>query len=94
MSEISLIVCLNAQTMLSMNILNDAGGRLSSARSEWVTGKISVKQAQLTREAVKIDRSQQFEEPNTMFREFREVLIDHIQCRLEDSFEDWQHLWG
>lgn len=80
--------------MLSINILNDAGGRLSMAKTEWVMRQVSVDQAQLTWEAIQVDRSQQLEEPNTMLGEFREVLVDHIQGRLENGFEDWQNLWG
>ena len=43
-------------------------------------------------EAVQIDRSQEFEESNAMLGELGEVLVDHVERRLEDSIEDCRHI--
>ena len=46
----------------------------------------------LTREAVCVDCTQQFEETNSMFRVLREVLIDHAERGFEDGVKDWGNL--
>jgi hypothetical protein len=45
-----------------------------------------------TREAVHVDRSQKLEESNTMFRELRKVLVDHVERRLKDCLENRRDL--
>ena len=45
-----------------------------------------------TREAVEVDRSQQFEEASTMFRELGKVLVDHVERRLKHGIEDSRDL--
>ena len=46
-----------------------------------------------TWEAVQVNGTQELEEPDTMLRELRKVLVDHVQCRLEDGVQDGRHLW-
>jgi hypothetical protein len=46
-----------------------------------------------TRETIQIDSTQEFEEPDTMFREFGKILIDHAQRGLEDRIQDSRYLW-
>ncbi len=45
-----------------------------------------------TREAIKIDRPQKFEEARAMFWIFRKVLIDHIQSGFKHSVQYGRHL--
>jgi hypothetical protein len=51
-----------------------------------------MKPGSITRETVQIDSAKKFEEADTMLRKFREILIDHVQCRLEDGIEDRRYL--
>ena len=48
----------------------------------------------LTREAIQVDIPQQLEEPDAMFRILREVLVDHVQCRLENCVQNGRDLWS
>ena len=47
-----------------------------------------------TGEAVEVNRAQELEEPYSVFGILREVLINHVQSRLKDSFKNWQNLRG
>lgn len=40
-----------------------------------------------TREAVEVNRTQELEKSDAMLRVLREVLVDHAERRLEDSFK-------
>jgi hypothetical protein len=51
-----------------------------------------MKPGSITRETVQIDGTEKLEEPNTVLWEFSEILINHVQCRLEDGFEDRRYL--
>lgn len=46
----------------------------------------------LTRETEQVNLSQHFIETYTMFWIFGKVLINHVQCWLEDSVEDSRNL--
>ena len=46
-----------------------------------------------TREAIKVDGSQQFEEANTMLGEFCKVLVNHVERRFKDGIKNRRHLW-
>lgn len=45
-----------------------------------------------TREASQVDSSEKFEETDTVFREFREVLIDHIERWFKNGLQYRNHL--
>lgn len=64
--------------MLSMNILNWAGGRPSKAtrNHSTVNDRMTPLKGQ-TFEAVRVHCTKEFEEANAVLRVLREVLIDH-----------------
>ena len=43
-------------------------------------------------EAVQVDSTEKLEEADTVFGELSEVLVDHVECRLEDSIQDRRYL--
>lgn len=92
-SAISRIVCLIAQIILSINSLNCCGGTVSNAtgRHEYLR-HYDADSMPLTREAVEVDRPQQFEEAGTVFGELGEVLVDHVERRLKHGVEDSRNL--
>ena len=47
---------------------------------------------QHTREAVQVDGPQQIEELDTVLREVREVLVDHVQRAFKDVLHDDRNL--
>jgi len=46
----------------------------------------------ITRVTVQINSAQKFEEPHAVLWELSKILVDHVQCRLEDGFEDRRYL--
>jgi hypothetical protein len=48
----------------------------------------------LTREAVKVDSTQQLKEAHSVLGELGEVLIDHVQSGLKNSIEYRGNLWS
>lgn len=51
-------------------------------------------QLKRTGETVQVDRPKEFEETDTVFWEFGEVLVYHAQRRFEHGFQDWRYLGG
>ena len=76
-----------------MNSLNCAGGSVKRAiGSTREYQKHYRRSYELTREAVKINRPQQLEEANTVFRELSEVLVDHVERWLKHGVQNSRHL--
>lgn len=94
----SRIVCLKAQTILSMMSLNCAGGRVNKAKKREIENSFNTLKIQQTanldkllihtREAMLVNGTKQFEKSNTMFGIFRKVFINHIKRAFKDSIEN------
>ena len=50
------------------------------------------RQREKSGEAVQVDSPQELEEANAVLRELREVLVDHVERRLEYSIQDRRDL--
>jgi hypothetical protein len=79
--------------LASMNILNIGGGMLSNATGDVKqTHKMNTGPCKRTREAVRVDGAKETVKAAAMLRVLREVLVDHVERRLEHSIEHRRHL--
>jgi hypothetical protein len=89
----SRMVCLIAQIVASMNILNMGGGMFSSAmRDNSAQSRDTNEVRKLTREATGVDGAKKTVEAAAMLRILGEVLVDHIERGLKHSIEHRRNL--